>query len=71
MIDKDNINKKALHELVLYYFDEIEHGNKELKQLVISNGLDFYIFDVENYILLFTNFIITNLIFLVLLSFLL
>ena len=38
MISPSNANKKAFHELVLYYLDERNKaGNNQLKQLVITN----------------------------------
>ncbi|MEO6685652.1 MAG: type II restriction endonuclease, partial [Dyadobacter sp.] len=42
------INSKALHELILYYFDERTNaGNHELKQLVITNVYEWYIIDAN------------------------
>ena len=46
--DKDNgncdLNKKALHELVLYYFRErILNNNLEIKHLIITNQQQFFI----------------------------
>ncbi len=48
MITTDNANKKALHELVLYYLNErITNDNNELKQLVITNINEWYIIDAN------------------------
>ena len=56
MISIDNANKKALHEIILYYFGERNNGNNELKQLIISNIYEWYIIDA-NY---FDKFIYRN-----------
>ncbi|HDT11122.1 MAG TPA: type II restriction endonuclease, partial [bacterium] len=46
-LSKDNINKKAFHELVLYYLRErITHKNKEVKYLIATNINEWFIFDV-------------------------
>ncbi len=46
MLSKDNLNKKALQELVLYYLRErITHKNLEVKHLIITNINEWYIFD--------------------------
>jgi len=48
MISADNPNKKALHELILYYLDERNKvGNFQLKQLVITNINEWYILDAN------------------------
>ena len=48
MVQPDNANKKALHELILYYLDErIKTGNNQLKQLVITNVNEWYIMDAN------------------------
>jgi adenine-specific DNA-methyltransferase len=50
MISFEDLNKKAFHELVLYYFDErIKHNNSNLKYLIITNVLDWYLIDVNNF----------------------
>ena len=46
MISEAKPNAKAMHELVLYYLRErIEANNTEIKRLVITNVLEWYIFD--------------------------
>lgn len=46
MLSKNNLNRKALQELVLYYLRErITHKNLEVKHLVITNINEWYIFD--------------------------
>jgi adenine-specific DNA-methyltransferase len=48
MITATNVNKKALHELILYYMDERVHaGNNQLKKLVITNIYEWYIIDAN------------------------
>jgi adenine-specific DNA-methyltransferase len=47
MLSKDNMNKKAFHELVLYYLRErITHKNDEVKYLIATNINEWFIFDV-------------------------
>lgn len=43
----ENLNKKAFHELILYYLRErIQLNNLEVKHLVITNLFEWFIFDV-------------------------
>ena len=50
MITKDNLNKKALQELLLYYLRErVEKKNIQLKQLVVTNLYEFFIFDAQEF----------------------
>lgn len=50
MISVENPNRKALHELVLYYLKErLLGGNNELKQLVVTNIYEWYIFDANHF----------------------
>jgi len=50
MITKDNLNKKALQELLLYYLRErVEKNNIQLKQLVVTNIYEFFIFDAQEF----------------------
>lgn len=44
---KDNINVKAFHELILYYLRERDKGNDNIKNLIITNGREWFLFDVE------------------------
>ena len=47
MLSKDNLNRKALHELILYYLTEFvdnDHNNA-IRWLIASNGYDWFIFD--------------------------
>jgi tRNA1(Val) A37 N6-methylase TrmN6 len=46
MVTTEKLNAKAFHELMLYYLEErITHKNLELKQLVITNINEWFIFD--------------------------
>jgi len=48
MVSVDSPNKKALHELILYYLDERNKvGNIQLKQLVITNIYEWFIIDAN------------------------
>lgn len=48
MISKNNLNAKAFQELVLYFFRErIVNKNLEVKNLIITNVYEWYIFDVN------------------------
>jgi hypothetical protein len=48
MISEDNLNCKALHEVILYYFRErIELNNDEIKYVVITNAFEWFIFRAE------------------------
>ncbi len=48
MISGENANKKALHELILYYFNErTTNNNTELKHLIITNINEWYIIDAN------------------------
>lgn len=50
MITAANPNKKALHELILYYLDErFHHTNNQLKHLVITNIHEWYIIDANSF----------------------
>ena len=50
MVSAENPNKKALHELILYYLDERNKaGNIQLKQLVITNISEWYIIDANQF----------------------
>lgn len=50
MIRRDNLNKKALHELLLYYLQErVTRNNLQLKNLVITDGNEFFIFDAHEF----------------------
>lgn len=46
MITKDNLNAKAMHELIRYFLEErIDFKNNEIKFLVVTNIKEWFIFD--------------------------
>ncbi len=48
MLNKDNINYKAFHELILYYLRErIAKKNLEIKYLVVTNIYEWFVFDAS------------------------
>ena len=50
MISQTNLNAKAMRELLLYYLREtIDNKNLELKHLIITNSLEWYIFDARDF----------------------
>ncbi len=50
MISENKLNCKALHEIILYYFDERENEkNNELKHLIITNVYEWFIFDANSF----------------------
>ncbi len=50
MVSVNNPNKKAFHELILYYLDERNKvGNFQLKQLLITNINEWYIIDANQF----------------------
>ena len=48
MVRRDDLNRKALHELVLYYIreEELQH-NTDIKHLVITDGMQWFFFDKQ------------------------
>ena len=47
---QDNINKKALHELLLYYLKErVVVENNQIKYLIATNGNEWYFFKGEDF----------------------
>ncbi|MCK4529734.1 MAG: type II restriction endonuclease, partial [Candidatus Marinimicrobia bacterium] len=48
MTTKDDLNAKAMRELLLYYLDErVKHKNEHIKHLVITNIYEWFIFDAH------------------------
>nr|WP_275714609.1 TaqI-like C-terminal specificity domain-containing protein [Sulfurimonas sp. SAG-AH-194-L11] len=46
MIKHDNLNKKSLQEAVLYYMREkIKHKNFNIRHIIITNNIEWFIFD--------------------------
>lgn len=51
MINDNDFNRKALHEIIFYYFKEIENtkNNDYINNLVISNGQILYFFNAYDF----------------------
>ncbi|MDO8550949.1 MAG: hypothetical protein Q7S39_12480, partial [Ignavibacteria bacterium] len=50
MISEDNLNCKAMHEVILYYLRErIEHKNDEIKNIIITNAYKWFIFKADQF----------------------
>ncbi|MDR2406684.1 MAG: class I SAM-dependent DNA methyltransferase, partial [Bacteroidales bacterium] len=50
MASRTNLNAKAMHELLLYYFREtIDNSNLHLKHLIITNTIEWFIFDARQF----------------------
>ena len=56
MLSTENLNRKALHELILYYLTEFVDNkhNNAIRWLIASNGYDWFIFDESLFRELFT-----------------
>jgi hypothetical protein len=55
MVSRDNLNAKAMQELLLYYLRETEeHGNINIKHLIITNAIEWFIFDAREFYRLFS-----------------
>lgn len=49
MIRKNDINRKAFHELILHFMRERTQGNTDLKTLVISTEFEIYAFKAKDF----------------------
>ena len=49
MLTEEALNRKALHELILYYLAELEDNdhNNSVRYLIASNGYDWFVFEEE------------------------
>lgn len=48
MVSENNFNTRAMHELILYYLRErVDHGNIDIKYLIITNSLEWFIFEAS------------------------
>lgn len=45
----DNANKKALYELILYFYREVAKGNLYVHNLIATNGTEWFIFDSKSF----------------------
>ncbi|WP_291074773.1 DUF7149 domain-containing protein [Empedobacter sp. UBA5987] len=49
-ISEANINKKALQEVLLYYLRErIDYKNNNIKQIIVTNGFEWFFFKGEDF----------------------
>ncbi len=57
MLSQDDLNRKALHELILYYLTELvdKDHNNAIRYLIASNGYDWFIFEETLFRNLFYN----------------
>ena len=54
MVTVENLNTRATHELMLYYLQEREeHGNIDVKYLIITNMYEWFVFDSSVFDILF------------------
>ncbi|EJF07365.1 type I restriction enzyme R protein [Thiovulum sp. ES] len=50
MPTKENFNKKAIHELVLYYLREkIKFKNLNVRNLIVTNGVEWFVIDAVEF----------------------
>ncbi len=47
MVTVSDLNKKSMHELIVYFRENVNKGNNELKWLIITNGKEWFIFSVS------------------------
>ena len=53
-LTESDLNRKALHELLLYYLRErVDHGNNNIKHLIATNGYEWFFFKAEDFYNLF------------------
>lgn len=51
MIRRDDLNKKALHEALAYFYQEFyQKNNRQIRTIIISNGVEFFIFDPKEFL---------------------
>ncbi len=59
MLKQDDGNRKALHELVLYFMNEVflddEIHNRNIQTLIATNGLQWFIFSAKDFYQIFGN----------------
>lgn len=49
IITKKDINKKSFHELILYFMQERQSGNTDIKFLTICSEFEFFIFEAKEF----------------------
>lgn len=56
MLRVDDINRKALHELILYYIiEECKNKNYNIKNLIVTDGFQWFVFDKKQFHRLFAS----------------
>ena len=56
MVSKEDLKKKALYELILYYIrEEVKNHNTDIKHLVITNCWEYFIFEKKLFYQLFAS----------------
>jgi adenine-specific DNA-methyltransferase len=63
MVTLSDLNRKAMHEIILYYLRErIEHRNDNIKYLVITSIYEWFVFDAPQFEKLFykNKFLVNN-----------
>lgn len=54
MVTVSDLNRKAMHEIILYYLRErIEHHNNDIKYIAITNIYEWFVFDAPEFERLF------------------
>lgn len=53
MLTKDELNRKAFHEAILYFMQERAEGNVNLKHIIILTAFSWFIFDAKDFDRLF------------------
>lgn len=49
MIRKDDVNRKALHELILYFLRERSAGNTNIRHVVICTEFEMFVFEATDF----------------------
>lgn len=49
MIRQDDINRKALHELILYFLRERHAGNTDIRHVVICTEFEMFVFEASDF----------------------
>lgn len=54
MVSKEDLKRKSLYELILYYIrEEVRNHNTEIKHLIITNSWEFFVFEKKLFYQLF------------------
>ncbi len=50
MISRENINAKAMHEVMLYYLRQrVEEGNNDIRHIIITNIYEWFVYDASEF----------------------